>query len=49
MHKPSKRTYSTPKLDSYGSITKLTQALGSGEGGGGGGPIIDIMVILMIP
>lgn len=45
-----KRAYSEPSLVEYGSVAKLTQ-LGSilDGGGGGGGPIIDIMVIIMLP
>ncbi len=39
----SKRAYSPPSLVDYGSIAKLTQGGGSGEGGF---PIIDIMIML---
>lgn len=42
-----KRTYSTPKLESYGPLAKFTQ--GSGGDGGGGGPILDIMIMIMLP
>jgi hypothetical protein len=44
----TKRAYSGPTLVEYGSVAKLTQ-LGSLIDGGGGGPIVDVMVIVMLP
>ena len=41
----SRRAYTRPSLVDYGSIARLTQGGGSGDGGGGVGlPFIDLEV-----
>ena len=52
MNETSKRAYAEPSLVDYGSISKLTQPVVSGDGMGMGmgmGPLIDIMIMIMLP
>ena len=54
MQTGNKRSYTTPSLTSYGTISKLTQGTSADGGGGGGGTINGqvqgpgVMVIVML-